>query len=78
MGYNRLWNNVRQYDSSLLTSVGWIDEMLEVEFRSNGEIWRYEADRPTGRLRRMMSPETPSAGSFFMRKIGPSHVGEKQ
>ncbi len=66
-----------QIDSSLLTSVGWIDGQMEVEFRSNGEIWRYPTvDKET--YDEMMSPETPSAGSFFMRKIRPSHVGEKQ
>ncbi len=64
-------------NSTLLVSAGWIDGMLEVEFRSNGEIWRYPTvDRAT--YDEMMSLETPSAGSYFMRKIRPLHIGEQQ
>lgn len=73
-------------DSSLLTSVGFeadytipgkgpLDPLgnLEVEFKSDGSVWRYPGiDKSL--YDQMMQAE--SVGSFFMKKIRPTYVGE--
>ncbi len=63
-------------DSSLLISVGYDakNQVLEVEFKTNGEIWQYSA-LSQEEYDRMMS--APSCGSYFMRNIR-GHFPEKQ
>lgn len=61
-------------DSSLLTSVGWVNGTLQVQFKTNGEIWNYP-NVTQAEYDEMMASE--SIGSYFMKKIRPVHIGEQ-
>ncbi len=55
----------RPVESSVLSSVGWADGVLEVEFAS-GEIYRY-LDVPDLVFRQLLRAE--SKGTFFQERI---------
>lgn len=53
-------------DSSMIVSIGYKDSILEIEFKSNGQVWQY-FDVPEHVYLEMISSD--SQGKYFHRNI---------
>jgi len=53
-------------DSSMIISIGYEDSILEIEFKSNGQVWQY-FEVPEYVYHEMISSD--SQGKYFHRNI---------
>ncbi len=57
----------REYvESSMITSIGYDNSILEIEFKSNGQVWQY-FDVPEYVYHEMMAAD--SHGKYFHKNI---------